>query len=145
MSSKPRTDGAFDQAIAEIPSCALDEAGLADQRARYAGLAATVSRIQREADAVVIEFREGFDRQVLDETLAVELECCPFFLFEFDDSQRRLRATVREAEQLPALDAMAHALQSVPRAGDEYLHPVSPGDSSAGRSVGSPVSASRQT
>ena len=115
MSSKPVTDSAFDQAIAEIPSCALDEAGLAAQRARYARLAPTVSRIEREAEAVLIEFREQFDRQTLDETLAVERQCCPFFLFEFDDSRRRLRATVREAEQTPALDAMAQALQSVPR------------------------------
>ena len=136
MSSTPATDNAFDRAIAEIPSCALDEAGLADQRARYARLAASVTRIQRDADAVVIEFREEFDRQTLDETLAVERECCPFFRFEFDDSQRRLHATVREPEQLPALDAMAHALQSVPRVAI---------DSSGGKSVGSPVSASRQT
>ena len=60
----------------------------------------------------MIEFREQFDRQMLEEALAVERQCCPFFLFEFDDSQRRLRATVREPEQLPALDAMARALQS---------------------------------
>jgi hypothetical protein len=115
MPSKPATASAFDQAIAEIPSCALDEVGLAAQRARYVRLAPTVSRIEREAEAVLIEFREEFDRQTLEETLAVERQCCPFFLFEFDDSQRRLRATVREPEQLPALDAMAYALQSVPR------------------------------
>jgi hypothetical protein len=116
MSSKPATAGAFDQAIAAIPSCALDEAGVADQRARYARLAPTVSRIERDAEAVLIEFREQFDRQTLEEALAVERQCCPFFLFEFDDSQRRLRATVRDPEQLPALDAMAVALQSVPSA-----------------------------
>ena len=131
MSSKPATDSALDQAIAEIPSCALDEAGLADQRARYTRLAANVSRIHREAEAVLVEFRKEFDRQTLDETLAVERRCCPFFVFEFDDSQRRLRVTVSEPEQLAALDAMAQALHSV--------------DSSEGRSVGSPVSASTQT
>jgi hypothetical protein len=115
MSPKPATDSAFDRAIAEIPSCALDEAGVTAQRAWYARLAPTVSRVERQADAVLIEFREDFDRGTLDETLAVERECCPFFLFEFDGTQRRLRATVQEAEQRPALDAMAHALRSVPR------------------------------
>jgi hypothetical protein len=121
MSSKPATAGAFDQAIAAIPSCALDEAGLANQRARYARLAPTVSRIEREAEAVLIEFREEFDVQILEETLAVERLCCPFFLFEFDDSQRRLRATVREPEQLPALDVIAQALQSVPPLGHDTI------------------------
>jgi hypothetical protein len=121
MSSKPATSSTFDQAIAAVPSCALDEAGRTDQRARYARLAPTVSRIEREADAVLIVFRQQFDRQTLEEALAVERQCCPFFLFEFDDSQRRLRATVRESEQLPALDAMALALQSVPPPADAAL------------------------
>src|SRR5687768_17241771 len=114
MSSKPVTADGFDQAPAAIPSCALDEAGVADQRARYARLAPSVGRIERQAEAVVIEFRERFDRQSLEEALAVERRCCPFFRFEFDESQRRLRATVREPEQLPALDALALALSAGP-------------------------------
>jgi hypothetical protein len=121
MSSKPPTADPFDQAIAAIPSCALDEAGLADQRARYARLVPTVSRIEREAEAVLIEFREEVDLQVLEETLAVERRCCPFFLFEFGDSRRRLRATVREPEQLPALDAIAQILQPVPPPGNATI------------------------
>jgi hypothetical protein len=112
MSSKPATSSTFDQAIAAIPSCALDEAGRADQRARYVRLAPTVSHIEREVDAVVIEFREQFDRQTLEEALAVERQCCPFFLFEYDESQRRLRATVREPDQLPALEALALAVSA---------------------------------
>lgn len=115
MSSKPESTDAFDQAIAEIPSCALDEAGVREQRARYAGLAPSVTRLEREAEAVSIEFHEDFDREALDQALAVERECCPFFQFEFDESERRLRATVREADQLPALDAMAHALGAAHR------------------------------
>jgi hypothetical protein len=115
MSSKPTITDPFDQAIAEIPSCALDEAGLREQRARYARLAPSVTRLQREAEAVLVEFHEDFDQETLDQTLAVERECCPFFQFDFDQSERRLRATVREAEQLPALDAMAHALEAAGR------------------------------
>src|SRR5437660_184558 len=100
MPSKPDITDAFDEAIAEIPSCALDEAGVREQRDRYARLAESVTRLDREAEAVSIEFREGFDQATLDQALAVERECCPFFRFEFSDSQRRLRVTVREAEQL---------------------------------------------
>ena len=114
MPSKPEISDAFDRAVAEIPSCALDEAGVKAQRARYARLAPAVKRVEREAEAVLIEFREDFDRKALERALAVERECCPFFLFELDTSARRLRATVRAPEQLPALDAMADALKSVP-------------------------------
>jgi hypothetical protein len=137
------THSASDRAIAEIPSCALDEAGRADQRARYSRLAPAVSRIEREADAVWIEFDEQLDRETLDETLAVERACCPFFEFAFDDSLRRLRATVREPEQAPALDAMADALRGVPRAEPQESSPAP--DTSAGKDVGAPVPASRQT
>jgi hypothetical protein len=101
---------AFDKAIAAIPTCVLDEEGRSAQRDRYARLAPDVKRLEREPEAVVIEFREDFDRQTLDEALAVERACCPFFLFDFDDEARRLRTTVRERDQLPALDAMAYAL-----------------------------------
>ena len=103
----------YEPATVVIPSCALDEAGLADQRARYARLAPDVSHVEREAEAVVIEFREQFDRQTLTEALAVERRCCPFFLVEFDESRRRLRATVREPEQIPALEGLAMALSAV--------------------------------
>ena len=107
---------ASDEGIAQIPSCALDEAGLHEQRARYTRIAPSVTRLEREPAVVVIEFDEGLDRAALDEVLAVERECCPFFLFDFDESERRLRTTVREAEQLPALDAIADALGGTRRA-----------------------------
>jgi hypothetical protein len=115
MSSKPDIADAFDRAIAEIPSCALDEGGVREQRARYARLAPSVRRVERKADAVLIEFREDYDREMLEQTLIIERECCPFFTFELDESARLLRATVRAADQRPALDAMAYALKSVPR------------------------------
>ena len=96
--------------ISDIPTCALDEAGKREQRERYARLAPDVARAAREAEALIVDFREGFDRDALEEALAVERECCPFFQFEFDEGARRLRATVRDPDQLPALDALAHAI-----------------------------------
>lgn len=110
MPPMQREPDKFDQAIATIPSCALDEEGLGDQRARYSRLATSVTVLKREAEAVVIEFRENFDRQTLEQLLEVERACCPFFRFEFDESTRRLCVTVREADKLQALDAIAHAL-----------------------------------
>jgi hypothetical protein len=116
MSLDPATTDAFHESLAQIPSCALDEAGVREQRARYARLAPSVTLIEREAEAILIQFEESFDQGTLDQALAVERACCPFFQFEFDESNRRLRTTVREAEQLPALDAIAHALEGAERA-----------------------------
>jgi hypothetical protein len=70
VSTEPRT--AFDQAVAQVPTCALDEDGIRAQRERYARLAPDVRRLQREPEAIVIDFREDFDREKLDEALAVE-------------------------------------------------------------------------
>ena len=99
----------LEDAIAAIPSCALDESGVDEQRARYASLAPNVTGLKREAEAVSIEFREDFDRRVLDQAIEVERACCPFFQFELDEASRRLRITVREADQVQALDALAYA------------------------------------
>jgi hypothetical protein len=106
----------LETALAAIPSCALDDAGRREQRNRYMRLAATVTRLERTPEVVVIEFGENLDREALDRALAVERECCPFFVFEFEESSRRLRITVREPEQLPALEAMAATLEAARRA-----------------------------
>jgi hypothetical protein len=112
----PRS-GPLQAAIAAIPSCALDETGRREQRDRYARLAQTVSRLERRADAIEIEFDEDLDHGTLERTLAVERECCPFFVFALDEASRRLRVTVDAPEHAPALDAVAGALRSARRAG----------------------------
>ena len=101
---------AFDQAVADIPSCALNEAGKREQRARYALLASSVARMERQPETVLIYFDRDLDRRALQQALSVERECCPFFLFAFDAQNRRLRATVTDAVHRPALDAVTHAL-----------------------------------
>jgi hypothetical protein len=116
MAPQQATDQAFDQAIAEIPSCGLDEAGIQEQRARYARLAPSVASLERQPEAVLVVFAEDIDRDTLEQALDVERACCPFFRFQFDASIRQLRVTVREAEQLPALDVIAHALRTTHRA-----------------------------
>jgi hypothetical protein len=109
MSPQQKPTDAFEQTIAAIPSCALDESGARKQRARYARLAPSVASLEREPEALLIEFVEDLDRQMLDETLDIERTCCPFFQVEFDAAQR-LRITVEEDAQLQALDAIAYAL-----------------------------------
>jgi len=94
------------------PTCALDRDGLEAQRQRYARLAPDVQRLERRAEALVVEFREGFDRPLLDETLAIERACCPFFVFGLEEAERRLTAAVQTAGQLAALDALEQAIRA---------------------------------
>ena len=72
---------AFDQTVTRIPSCALDEVGKHEQRARYALLASSVTRVERQPRAVLIYFDRDLDRQTLQQALGIERECCPFFTF----------------------------------------------------------------
>lgn len=111
MSDAPTSGDAFDEAVAEIASCAFDEAGRREQRARYALLASAVTHVERQSEAVLIYFRSDLDRRTLGKALSVERACCPFFAFAFDEQTSRLRATVTRVDHLPALDVVAHALE----------------------------------
>jgi hypothetical protein len=107
------TGGAARSPLPVIPeSCALDDAGQREQRARYARLAASVVGLEREVDALVVQFGPGLDLDGLEEALAVERECCPFFRFAFDDQRQRLTVTVEEARMLPALDAIEYGFRA---------------------------------
>jgi hypothetical protein len=114
MASETKAADAFDRALAEIPSCALTEEGVQEQRARYARLASSVARVHSDAEVLEIEFSDAHDQELLDETLAVERECCPVFLFE--QTGQILRVTVRNPEQAPALDAFAQSLSAAQEA-----------------------------
>ena len=94
----------------DLPRCALDDAGRRAQGERYVRLRAWVVWAAAEDGAIVVDFGAALDRDLLEEALAIERECCPFFVLEFDTRRRRLRASVREADHLPALDALAEAL-----------------------------------
>jgi hypothetical protein len=115
MPCKSAGSHAFDRAVARIPTCALDKAGMREQRARYARLASSVTRVRREPEAVLIEFDHDVDSGLLEEALSVERECCPFFRFAFDERQRRLRTTVTATASLPALDAIVYAMTAADR------------------------------
>jgi len=97
-------------AQAVVPGCALTPDGVSEQQRRHRKLAPSVTKTERTADRLIIEFRADYDAQVLDDMLAVERECCPFFVFDLDRDRRRLEIAVREPEQIPALDAIGHAL-----------------------------------
>jgi hypothetical protein len=100
---------ALDEALAkdELPTCALDEAGVQAQQARHARLAPSVTNLERQAETVLFAFSDDYDRQALEEMVAVEKQCCPFFDFAFNEGKRELTVGVKEEEMLPALEAIA--------------------------------------
>jgi hypothetical protein len=115
MSGHPTAGEELDRPTGPIPSCALDDAGLTAQRARYASLAPSVVRLRRQAGTLQLTFDERFERQTLERALAVERECCPFF--EFELAGQRLRVTVAREAHRPALDALAWAFEGARRVG----------------------------
>ena len=93
-----------------IPSCTLTDADLVRQAGRQRRLAPDVERATRDGDALEVRFRPGFDRAALDEMIAVERECCPFFTFAFDAEGRTLTIGVDDPAMAPALGALGHQL-----------------------------------
>lgn len=93
-----------------IASCSLSPAGLEAQRARHRRVARDVTSMARLGGHLVVELAEGYDRSALEEMVAVERECCPFFDFDVDLERGRLAVGVEDEEQRPALDAIAAAL-----------------------------------
>ena len=92
-----------------IAQCGLDAAGLAAQRDRYRRLAGSVTGFER-GEGLVVQFAPDVEAALVDETLAVERRCCPFFRLEYDRSARRLAIGVDDDEQRPALDALQYEL-----------------------------------
>jgi hypothetical protein len=115
MSASYTNTDSPEAAIAGIPTCALDEAGRDAQRDRYLRLATTVAHLDRSPEAIEVEFTEQLDRATLQRAIAVERECCPFFVFELDEPRRRLCITVREERERPALEALAAAFATSDR------------------------------
>ena len=95
---------------AAVPSCALTDAELTRQVERQRRLAPDVERAVRDGAALEVQFRPGFDRGALDEMIAIERECCPFFTFAFDEGERTLTIGVEEVKMAPALDALGYQL-----------------------------------
>jgi hypothetical protein len=102
----------LDAALArdELPSCALDENGIKAQQERHARLAPSVTGLEWSGATVVFTFGEDYDRQALDEMIAEEEKCCPFFRFGFDPHERKLAVGIEQPEMLPALEAIASHL-----------------------------------
>jgi hypothetical protein len=92
------------------PSCALDESGLRSQLERYRQAGRNARLIERTPRRLVADLDESVDAELVKEAIAVERECCPFFLLGWEPDRRRLTVSVSQAAYEPALDAIALAL-----------------------------------
>jgi len=92
------------------PSCALDEAGLRRQLERYrrAGRGATL--VDRTARILTVDLDRRVEAGLVEDMIATERECCPFFDLRWEPDRRRLTISVSQPEHQPALDAIAFAL-----------------------------------
>jgi hypothetical protein len=95
-----------------MDSCSLDATGGARQGQRYAAAGRSLEWIERDGLRLEARFSPDLDRPTLEEALAVERECCPFFEIAYDVDARRLRFSVADESHAPALAAIEAALSA---------------------------------
>ena len=66
--------------------------------------------LERSPLRLVVDLDRRVDTGLVEETLAIERECCPFYELDWEPDRRRLRISVSEPEHAPALEAIAFAL-----------------------------------
>jgi hypothetical protein len=92
------------------PSCSLDEDGLRRQLQRYREAGRGARALAIDSRSLLVELREGAPSELVEELIAVERECCPFFTLDWQPERRRLAVAVSTSEHEPALEAIAFAL-----------------------------------
>ena len=93
-----------------MASCSLSGDGMARQGARYGELGAHVAEAVREPRRLSVVFGPAYDGALLDEAVAVERECCPFFEIDVDHGARTLEIGLPEGEPVELLDGITDAL-----------------------------------
>jgi hypothetical protein len=92
------------------PSCALDEDGLRLQLVRYRRVGQGARLVEQTRRRFVVELDEHVDGKLVEEAVAIERECCPFFTLDWQAERRQLTVLVAHVEHEPALGAIAFAL-----------------------------------
>jgi hypothetical protein len=92
------------------PSCALDEDGLRRQLGRYRAIGRRARVLDHTPRRIELELDEDVDPATVEDAIAIERDCCPFFSLAFAADERRLTVSVDRAEHEPAIDAIAYAL-----------------------------------
>jgi hypothetical protein len=91
-------------------ACTLDESGMRWQLERYRAAGRGASLIERTPRRLTVKLDPHADGLVVEELIATERECCPFFDLVWQPDQRCLTLAVSDVEHEPALDAIWLAL-----------------------------------
>jgi hypothetical protein len=91
-------------------SCSLDETGLSEQLGRYRAAGDGAEVLVRDARRITVRVGEQADTGLIDELIATERSCCPFYELSYDAGEGQLTIAVATEEHEPALAAIAHAL-----------------------------------
>ena len=91
-------------------ACSLGENGMRRQLERYRAAGLGASLIARTPRRLTVKLDPHADGQVIDELIATERECCPFFDLVWEPAQRHLTFAVSDVEHEPALEAISLAL-----------------------------------
>lgn len=94
-----------------IADCGLNPIELAEQADRYRRLATAAHIIEHSEDRVLVTFQPTVDLELLNETIATERRCCPFFTIDYDTSDRRLSISAADALRRDALDTILSAIR----------------------------------
>jgi hypothetical protein len=98
------------ESLSMAPSCGLDETGLRLQLERYRRAGHDARLVEHTRRRLVVELDEHADVRLIEEALAIERDCCPFFALDWEAAHRQLIVAVSHTEHEPALDAIAFAL-----------------------------------
>ena len=95
-------------------SCSLDSPALDEQLARYRIAGQGAVTLARTPERAVVRISERVPDAVVDELIAVERACCPFFELDWEADGRRLTVAVPSERHLPALELILRALDADP-------------------------------
>jgi hypothetical protein len=91
-------------------ACALDEIGTRRQLQRYRTAGRGASLIVRTPRRLTVKLDPHVDGQIVEELIATERACCPFFDLVWEPDQRSLTFAVCDVACEPALEAISLAL-----------------------------------
>jgi hypothetical protein len=92
------------------PSCSLDREGLERQLERYRAVGAAATIVHRRPDRITMTVGSATPDTTIEQLVAIERECCPFYELDYDPAERKFSIGVSRSEYEPALAAIAHAL-----------------------------------
>jgi hypothetical protein len=97
-----------------IQSCSLDAEGMSAQRERYRRAGEGARLLDRGPRRLAVGLRDDVELDQVEELIAVERDCCPFFEIDWDPGRGQLSFAVTRLEHEPALEAIAYGLGLTP-------------------------------